>query len=211
MEKIIFIDFDGTITKKDTCAAMIEEFAKDGWQEINRLWENKELSTEECANATFKLFDAAPQDIINLMHTIEIDEYFTAFLSLCKAKGYEVYVLSDGYDLNIETIFKRYDIRLKYYSNKLLYNVDHGFSIECPHKNASCGKCGNCKTTWINNLKSEGDEVIYIGDGYSDMCPAGIADLVFAKGVLSQYCIEKGIHTKCFENFKDIIESMSTD
>ena len=53
MQRIFFIDFDGTITKKDVCEAMVERFAADGWQEINLLWETRKISTEECANRTF--------------------------------------------------------------------------------------------------------------------------------------------------------------
>ena len=39
MKRVFFVDFDGTITKVDVCAAMVEAFAGDGWREINDLWE----------------------------------------------------------------------------------------------------------------------------------------------------------------------------
>lgn len=32
MKRVFFVDFDGTITKVDVCAAMVEAFAGDGWR-----------------------------------------------------------------------------------------------------------------------------------------------------------------------------------
>jgi len=205
MGKVVFTDFDGTITKIDTCVAMVETFARGGWEEINKLWEDKKLSTEDCANMTFKLFNGDIKDLEKLLDTIEIDDYFKGFLSICQEKGYRVFVLSDGYDFNIETIFKKYDIKVPYYANKLLY--DSEFKIECPNKNVSCKDCGTCKSNLIDRLKENGEQVIYIGDGYSDTCPASKADIVFAKGVLYKYCVDKGINVVYFDSFKDIIDS----
>lgn len=207
MKKVFFVDFDGTITKKDTCYAMVETFAKDGWEEISRLWEDKKLSTEDCANRIFELFQASLEDVGNLMDKMEIDGYFKEFLELCRHKGHEVYILSDGYDFNIKTVLEKHNIEVKYYSNKLLYDTDKGFSIECPYHNPSCGNCGTCKTSLIKALKGDSGQVVYIGDGYSDMCPAAIADVVFAKDFLYKYCREKGINAIFFSDFKDIISS----
>lgn len=203
--KIIFMDFDGTITKQDTCEAMVIKFARDGWEEINKLWEQKKLSTKDCANETFKLFDATIDDIKALLDTIEIDEYFKEFVALCNHKGYRIYVLSDGYDLNIETIFKKFNIDLPYYTNKILY--DNGFKIDCPNEDENCHDCGTCKKGLMNKIKHEDEQVIYIGDGFSDTCPAKAADIVFAKKSLLKYCRQNGIPAHEYLSFKDIIES----
>lgn len=203
MGKTFFVDFDGTITKNDTCEAMVKAFARDGWQEINRLWEEKKLSTEDCANMTFKLFDADVDDVLKLANTIEIDDYFLEFISVCYSRDYKIYILSDGYDLLIKTILERYNINIPYYANKLVY--EEGFRIECPYHNKSCSSCGVCKTGLMQKLKEEGNETIYIGDGYSDTCPSMNADIVFAKGSLYRYCMDKRIDAEHYNNFKDII------
>lgn len=206
-EKTIFIDFDGTITRTDTCAAMVEAFAADGWEEINRLWEEKKISTEECANLTFQLFKATPEEIGSLMLSMEVDEFFGEFLSHCREKGYKAFILSDGYDLNIRTILQKHGLDIEFYCNELLYDRDSGFSIRCPYSNPSCGNCGTCKRTLMDRLKTEGSQAVYIGDGHSDMCPAAAADIVFAKGVLYRYCVEQSIAAIPFDNFSDILNS----
>lgn len=207
MKKVIFTDFDGTVTKVDSCFAMVKSLARDGWQELNKKWEERKLSTLECANQTFGLFDANLDDIKNLMDTIEIDEYFREFLDLCRSKDYEIYILSDGYDFNIQAILNRYNINIKYFANKLIYGKDNRFRAECPYQSSSCQRCGTCKTELIKQLTTKGSQIIYIGDGHSDMCAAENADVVFAKDVLYRYCREKGINAIEFKNFKDIITS----
>lgn len=203
--KVIFVDFDGTITKEDTCNAMVKAFASDGWKEIGRLWEENQLTTVECANKLFELMDADLEDIGRLLDSIGIDGCFKAFLSFCEAKAYKVYILSDGYDFNIDRILKKHGIDLPFYSNRLSYG--DGFRIECPYHNAACGLCGTCKKSLIARLKKAGQQVVYIGDGRSDTCAAMDADLIFAKGALYRFCVQEKVAAVEFEDFGDILDS----
>lgn len=205
MNKIFFVDFDGTITKTDTCDLMAKTFANELYWEINKLWETKKLTTEECANMLFNGFDADIDDLGRLMDTVEIDEYFKEFLDKCSKKGYEVHILSDGYDFNIDRIFKRENINVSYYANKLLFDSEKGFSIQCSYKNLACGSCGTCKTNLIQKLRKDNDFVIYIGDGYSDICAVKNADKVYAKGALYKFCEENEIRAMKLSSFMDVI------
>lgn len=208
MNTSIFVDFDGTITKQDTCSAMVKLFAIGAWEELNRLWEDKKLSTAECARQTFQLMKATPADLRQLLDGIEIDEDFPDFLAFCRERGYQVTVVSDGYDFNIKAIFARYKIEVDYYANKLSYDVKKGFAIESPFEDSSCRDCGTCKTALIKRLSSSGDRIVYIGDGHSDKCPVQAADVVFAKGFLYKYCLENGIKVSPFRTFRDIKQTM---
>lgn len=207
MGKIIFTDFDGTITSVDTCSAMAKVFSSDGWEEIDRLWQDKKISTEECANRTFQLFRAKPADLEEFLSTIKIDSYFLEFVKLAQIQDDKIVVLSDGYDFNINSIFHKYGINLPFYSNKLSY--DGTFHIECVYTNHLCGNCGTCKTNLINSLKNDNDKVVYIGDGRSDFCPAEHADFVFAKNSLLKHCVETGIKATSYQDFGDIIREMN--
>lgn len=206
MHKQFFIDFDGTVTTKDTVAAMVESFAREGWQELNEKWEKKEMSTEECARRTLKLFDTDPAELEKLLDTISIDKYFPDFLTFCQNKGYQVYILSDGYDFNIKHILNRYKINIPYYCNKLIYSGH--FDIECINTNENCDSCGTCKTNLMQQLHIPGCQSVYIGDGYSDTCPAEHADVVFAKSSLLKFSREHGINAIAFGNFDDIIKHL---
>lgn len=203
MKKTIFVDFDGTITKVDTCAAMVKAFAAEGWQEINEQWERKELSTKECASKTFQLFRVGMIEVAGLMERMEIDDFFKEFLCFCRTKNYKVFVLSDGYDFCVDKVFKKYNLEVSYYANKMFY--EQGFQIDCPHFNEACGNCGTCKKNLMAALNEPGSQTVYIGDGYSDICPAMHADVVFAKKDLYNYCMAKGINAIHYETFADIL------
>lgn len=72
MEYIFFVDFDGTITIKDTCEMLIERNEQPGLKEINELWERKELSTPECAELLIKRMKLSKIDIDALVQEVEI-------------------------------------------------------------------------------------------------------------------------------------------
>ncbi len=203
---VFFVDFDGTITREDTCIAMLRAFAREGWQELNELWERRELTTQECAQRSLGLIAATPAELAGLLESIEIDAYFPEFLRQCRRRNHKVYILSDGYDFNISCIMRKYDINVPYYANKLLY--DGSFKIECPYFKENCDLCGTCKSDLMEALAGPGCRTIYIGDGYSDTCPAAKADIVYAKGTLYRFCLKEGIEAIPYEGFQDIIHSL---
>lgn len=199
---MFFIDFDGTISTEDFCAAMVMNFARDGWEELNRLWEEKLLSTEECARRTLELFDAGPEELEAFLKRVEIDPTFQAFVAWSESHNYPAYVLSDGYDNYIKEAFTRYGLALPFYANHLEY--EEGWKIRCSYLDDECQKCGVCKTGLIKDLLKPGYTSVYIGDGYSDICPAEYCDMVFAKKDLARLCEEKEIPYYAYENFSDV-------
>ncbi|ADL07033.1 MtnX-like HAD-IB family phosphatase [Thermosediminibacter oceani] len=207
MKIAFFIDFDGTITKEDTCVAMTRNFARGDWEEIELRWQRGEISTEESARETFKLFDAGEEDLRNfLIENMEIDDYFMPFVEFCRERGYEIYILSDGYDFNIETVFKKYGIKdIPYFSNMLIID-GRKFDIESPHSSWSCPQCGTCKAELIDKLKPKNGLAVYVGDGHSDICAIKKADVIFAKGVLLSHCRRNDIPAIAYKDFSDIID-----
>ena len=199
---MFFIDFDGTITKQDVCSAMVTKFAKEGWEEINLLWEHGNLSTEECAQLTLDLIDVEPEQLEDFFEKAEIDKSFLDFVIWAEQQRYPISILSDGYDNYIEKVLARYELAIPYYANHLEY--EQGWRIKCLHWDKDCQKCGVCKKDLMQELLQPGYISIYIGDGYSDVCPAEYADIVFAKDNLARLCTEKGIPFHQYNDFNDI-------
>ena len=73
------------------------------------------------------------------------------------------------------------------------------------HKHGCRKNAGLCKCEIIKRLQKE-RRVLYIGDGASDICASGLADILFAKDSLAEYCDENNISHIKFETFKDICE-----
>lgn len=206
MKLAFFVDFDGTITKEDTCEAMVKAFTKGDWESLDKKWQQGELSTEECARQTFKMFDADKISVKKfLQENMEIDDYFIPFVDLCRQRGHCLYILSDGYDFNIKVVLEKYGLTgITYYANELVI-TGRTFDIRCPYGSKSCPRCGVCKAGIMQRLKPGDSLAVYIGDGYSDICPAKSADVVFARKTLLAYCRENGIPAKEFRDFSDVI------
>ncbi|MGE5543888.1 MAG: MtnX-like HAD-IB family phosphatase [Bacillota bacterium] len=211
MEKVdyaFFVDFDGTIASVDVCEEMVAAFARDGWQELNERWEKKELSTLECARRTFELFRTSdPADFLGLIDKVTIDPGFPDFMAFCRERNFPVTILSDGYSFYIEYLLRREGIELPYYANRLLFTPQ--LDIEAPYGSGCCDICGVCKLELLQKLRMPGQKTVYIGDGYSDFCPAQSADIVFAKARLYQHCLEAGKNAYCFETFTDIVNELN--
>jgi 2-hydroxy-3-keto-5-methylthiopentenyl-1-phosphate phosphatase len=210
MDITFFIDFDGTITKQDTCTATTEAFARGDWTRFEMAWREGKITTEDCSRGILQLFDADEKKLKQfLTEKIEIDPHFIPFLNLCRQKGYDIYILSDGYDVNIKTVLKKYQISdLPYFANRLITDKDF-LDIECTYK-SDCGQCGTCKTGLMKKLKKHKALAVYIGDGYSDVCAAKNCDVLFAKHHLLSYCRENGIPANAFSDFSDIIHWVNT-
>lgn len=206
MKIAFFVDFDGTITKRDTCLAMSETFAVGDWESIEEEWAQGLITTAQSARRIFDLFDADRKRLLEMLKEIEIDDFFIPFLEMCRQRGYQVYILSDGYDINIETILEKYGISdVPYYANELLI-CGGDFDIQSPHGSETCDECGTCKTELFNKLKPADALTVYIGDGLSDTCASKEADVVFAKHKLLAYRKKHQLPVIPFEDFNDILE-----
>lgn len=204
MDIVFIVDFDGTITKEDTCYAMLNKFATQSWEELDKLWSEGQLSTEQCSTKMFELMDLNEEKLREFIYSLDADITFGELLGYCEKEKYPVHIVSDGFDFNIEIILKKYNWDVGYYSNHLHFE-DNGYILGFPYQEKECGKCGTCKTNILNKLKGNSRQVIYIGDGHSDKCPVEYADAVFAKGELLEYCRKQGIPALEYSNFKDIL------
>jgi 2-hydroxy-3-keto-5-methylthiopentenyl-1-phosphate phosphatase len=117
-----------------------------------------------------------------------------------------VAILSDNFHFIIDTILKNIGIgHIPVYANSL--DFDHArLNPSFPHINRNCWKCAHCKTkNLLANIKRD-SIIIYIGDGRSDICPAGYADIVFAKEELLDYYRNKKMMCLAYKSLKDVYE-----
>lgn len=204
----IFVDFDGTIAKKDVGDSLFMEFGdQEIITEIADRWIAGNISS-----ATFweELFETLPDikksKMDDFVDSMEIEDGFFDFLNLCKENNIDLTVLSDGLDYYIERILKNNNLtHLKVYTNKLEFTEDNRMIPSFPHRDEECKTCANCKRNHIINNSSDEDITIYIGDGLSDTCPAQYTDYIFAKRTLLKFCEKNRISYYPFRTFIDII------
>ena len=206
MEEIdaIYCDFDGTITKNDSVNCFFEMYAPSKWLESEKLWVEGKISSRENAIIQVGLLENVSQkQLDDYIDSIEIDDYFLDFIDYVKSQNIKLTILSDGFDLFIEKVLKRYNLDIPYFANKLVYN-NGKFNIEFPYYNENCDKkAGMCKCQKVKE-----NSFCYIGDGTSDLCIASKADILFASKNLHNYCKENNIKHSHFTTFMDIINML---
>ncbi|MEW6506634.1 MAG: MtnX-like HAD-IB family phosphatase [Bacteroidota bacterium] len=203
----IFVDFDGTITKQDIGESMFLKFGSPvKAQTIIDDWINKKINAKQSWQLlcdTIENFDKTAFD--QFLNSIRTDNTFIKFTEFCFSNRFELRVLSDGLDYYINNILKRENLlSLEVFSNQLMFD-DKKLIPVFPHTDEECDRCANCKRNHILNCSSDEDFSVYIGDGWSDFCPAQYCDFIFAKNSLLKYCEVNRITYFPFSNFDDVV------
>jgi len=205
---VVLCDFDGTVTVEDSLDTVFDHLAPPGWREIGRRARSRG-GTRTSIPVEVALCQAKREDFEQVVREkVSLRPGFREFLALCRERGWEFVILSEGFALHIETVLRREGLSgLRYYSNDLVFHGD-GISVSQPYANPDCGLCGNCKSGHLKRYRERGYGVIYIGDGITDFCPARQADLVLARGALADYCNREGIDHIPFDDFYDVVHAL---
>lgn len=204
----ILCDFDGTVAERDVGHHFFGTFVtdKEVWNELIEHWKLGLISSKECLERELTCVVADRNDLDAFISNEKLDQYFKDFVDFCKKRSFELLIVSDGLDYYIDRMLMDSGLgHLDYRANRLILNNGNLSRIEFPHYNTmECTRCGNCKRSHLEKLRKEGYDIVYIGNGYSDRCPAEFAGLVFAKGDLLEHCKQEKIQCIPFSNFRDI-------
>ena len=207
-EKAIICDFDGTIAVRDIGHHFFESLVSDTslWEELLEKWKIGLISSKECLMREISMIDAGREDLDRFIENEKFDPYFKDFVDFCEKRKYEFVILSDGLDYYIDSMLMNNGLGyLEFRANHLVFEMERISGIEFPwFDKIDCSLCGNCKRYHIEEIKRKGFTSIYIGNGYSDRCPAEYADIIFAKSDLLAHCRQKGLDHIEFENFRDV-------
>jgi len=202
---IIFCDFDGTITNRDVGNRLFHHFSAGRSDAPVQKWRRGEIDSRTCLLEEAALMrDITAKELHAYLDSFVIDHGLQSLLNLASERAYPFYVLSDGLDIYIKYLLDKNGYnRVEYITNR--GRLEKGrMVIETPYFENSCGSCANCKGYQIRRLRRDGQTAIYIGDGKSDLCALGEADIVFAKDYLAEYCRRENIAYIPYEELKDI-------
>jgi len=204
----IICDFDGTISRRDIGHHFFGAFIPDRarWLELLEQWRLGVISSRECLESEASLVRADKEDLDAFLDNEGLDPYFKDFIDFCDRRGIEILITSDGLDYYIDRLLMRFGLGyLEFKANVLVLADGEIRGVEFPHHDTrGCTRCGNCKLHHLEDLKQRGFFTVYVGNGYSDRCPAEHADVVLAKGELLEHCRAQGILHIPFENFRDV-------
>lgn len=207
----IFVDFDGTITKKDIGEELFIEFGdKEFCKKLIADWSNGLVEPRIGWKSLCESVGTADIKKMNdYLLEVEIDSTFKEFIGYCKGNEFDVKVISDGFDFYINAILKKEKIDgLEISSNKLIMTETNELSPSFPYSADNCKCSANCKRNFVLNNSSDNDYTIYIGDGVSDRCPVQYCDFIFAKNSLLKFCEVNRITYFPYSDFEDIMKKL---
>jgi 2-hydroxy-3-keto-5-methylthiopentenyl-1-phosphate phosphatase len=207
---LIACDFDGTITRRDTLHLIVEHFGdRSVWDRIEPDLRAGRVSIEEAMEAEFATVRAEPGAVLEVVRReAGVREGFGRFVAWAEAAGHRLVVFSNGFRVVIEDVLERAGAgHLPVYCHDAEFSPA-GTRLVWSARGEVCGLCGrHCKRHELEGVR-EGDRVVYLGDGISDRCVSGAADVLFARDTLADWLVEQGRPYVPFEDFDDVREHL---
>jgi 2,3-diketo-5-methylthio-1-phosphopentane phosphatase len=202
----VVLDFDGTVTESDLLDRIALEFGDPQvYQEVEDGLHEGRLPLREVIVREFRPVTAPLDEVVEwVLREARVRAGFATFVRAAQAAGWDVHVVSSGFEELIEPVLDREGVQVELHANRVEARPD-GWRVEWRYPD-DCDECGeSCK----RSLLPEG-EVVYVGDGYSDRCAALAADRVFATSGLARYLAERRTPFEPFSDFNDLSEALAS-
>lgn len=204
----VFFDFDGTITTTDVGVYLLEQLASDEWKALDVEYAAGRLGSRHIVERQWRCIpDSVTEEQRRATaREIPIDPGFGPLVDGLLAAGAEVAVVSDGFGYYVDEVIAPW--ALPVFTNGIDFATQ---SLLTPHADpacVTCGLCGTCKPRIVRRATERGRPTIFIGDGTSDRHAARVADVVFAKGALADWCAAEGIPHQRFDVLNDVAAAL---
>ncbi len=211
MSWLVVVDFDGTITERDTQDGLLERHAPAAYAEAERGLAEGRLTLRECMEREFAPVRGDHAAIVaETVEAARVREGFPEFVEAMEAAGNRLVVVSGGFESVIRPVLERagaghlpvlaHEFRITPEGTTLEFRAD-----------ADCDVCGEeCKRGVVEGMR-DGLPVAYVGDGYSDRCAAIAADRRFARRHLARDLDELGLDYTPFDDFHTIRDALLAD
>lgn len=201
-KRVVFCDFDGTVTKQETLVAMLNRFAPEKMKEFGKKIFQKKITLKEGVRGVVESIPSCHyRNMVEFINDEEIREGFEELLVFLKAADTPFIIISGGLKDSVERRLESY--------------MDFIDGIYAPEIDAS-GEFLKIFSAFeendelvakvrVMNLFSY-DQSISIGDGATDHKMALHSTLVFARDRLSTFLHKSQVPYVPWENFLDIKE-----
>jgi len=205
---IIQCDFDGTITRNNLSILLREQFACGKWRRIELDYLRGRVSVEQSNRLQYALIEEPRERLQEFVRQhIDVRPGFREFVRYCRDNAIKFVIVSSGLDFYIETVLVEIGMPdLELHCGRTVFTKDGiGISYTDPEGN-TIDK--GFKDKYLFWLKRSARNLIYIGDGLSDLEAARCADHVFATGHLATLLRAESVAWSCFIDFYDFLSQM---
>ena len=195
----IVVDWDGTITVRDSLVQVIHEFGDPALLAELEPRVGVDLTLHEEIALEFRAITTPLDEVVAwVVEHVEVRDGLHEL-----AEQNRPLVISAGFHELIEPVLEREGVQLEVLANRVDVTPD-GWRVRFRDE-AACATCGEpCKRGSL-----AGEPYVYVGDGYSDRCAALAADRVFARDALAAHLDRLGIAHEPFGDLHDVAAALA--
>ena len=202
--RIVFCDFDGTITTEETFVEMLKRFSPEPYETVAQQVLDGRLSLRE---GVCRMVEAIPTERFPDMQAYISAQVpragFSEFLDFLSRLKIPFVVVSGGILNQVRTFLSPLADRIAGMHGAELSLDDARLKLYSPYDGP---RELVCKDKVL--AEYEFDESMVIGDGITDIGMAEIADIVFARDHLANYLETSGVAFFHWNDFFDIAEQL---
>jgi 2-hydroxy-3-keto-5-methylthiopentenyl-1-phosphate phosphatase len=200
VDRMVFCDFDGTITVEETFVAMLKRFAPEAAAQVLPEIYSKRVTLRQGVR---QMVEAIPSssylDIIEFTRSKAIRPGFVELLDFLEQESIPFIVISGGFRGMVEAVLEPYRDRIVAIHAMDIDTTDAFLQLNSAYES------GTEIVAKAEIMATYGaDETIAIGDSVTDWNLAMAASLVFARPPLTQYLEEQKKPYLAWEDFFDV-------
>lgn len=208
----IILDFDGTMTVDDIGNLVVEKFATPGWEDAYQKLLAGELAVRDAwaIEASHLRRQNEQEMVAHALEAARIRPGLSDFMAFADEREIEVEIASSGFSFYVDAILERARLSSTPRSRPVVRWADDGSGRLSFEEGArDCASTALCKCARIWAHRRRGRQVVFVGDGMSDICAAGQADVLLARSKLAEIARARAIPFTPFEDFNDVRETIA--
>ncbi len=210
IKTVVQCDFDGTVTKEDGSFVLLDTFSGEDWRPLFRDYEAGRISVGQFNAAAFRNVKADRESLLEVVRReIRLRPGFGAMVDCCRRKGFRFIIVSNGLRFYIDDILDKAGLNdIEVQAAETDFHPD---GLRVYYRGPDGNRLdSDFKPAYTDLFLSQGYRIIYLGNGASDVVPAGKCHFVFATGSLVDYCGKQGISCTPFQDHNDVIPVLET-
>jgi len=207
---LIQCDFDGTITEEDIGFMLLDTFAQGDWRKWLQHYMERKISVGYFNTKAFAMVKAGREDLLGVTRSkAKLRDGFHELISYCQSKGFRFVIVSNGLDFYIKSILEDAGLGdIEVHAAQTQFHPD-GLKVQYIGPDGA-QLDSDFKKAYIGAFQDQGYQVIYAGNGASDISPAVHAHHIFARGELLNYCREVDLQCTPFDDLNDITRGLES-
>jgi 2-hydroxy-3-keto-5-methylthiopentenyl-1-phosphate phosphatase len=207
---LIQCDFDGTITEEDVSFALLDAFAQGDWREWFQHYRQNRISVGEFNTRAFAMVKASKKELLEVVRSkTRVRPGLHELVGYCRSRGFRFVIVSNGLDFYIEAILKDAGLRdIEVYAAKTRF-YRRGLKVQYIGPDG-IPLMSDFKEAYAKLFLGQGQRLIYVGNGPSDVAPASLAHHIFGKDGLLDGCREMNLECTPFNDLKDIVRGLES-